>query len=304
MTPPLPDFVAPMLAKVARQPFDSDRHSFEIKWDGTRALAFVEGGGYRLRNRRARDIVQTYPELELLAGLPPGLVLDGEICVLRDGTPDFAGMLEREQGRTAQRCRELARESPATYVVFDLLYHRGDDVMRRPLVERRALAEEVVRGCGDPRLVFSEGIVGAGIAFFEQLRQRQLEGMVAKRLDSRYRPGERTSAWQKIKAAHRLQCAILGYLADGDDLRSLIIAAPDPDGHLQCVGRVGSGLTQAKAAELLALLRARPRAGPLIDCGMDGAWVEPGLFCEVSYFERSATGLRAPVFESLIVEPD
>lgn len=300
----LPDFVAPMLAKIARQPFDSEQHSFEIKWDGTRALAFIEAGGYRLRNRRDRDIVQTYPELEFLAGLPQGTVLDGEICVLRDGKPDFTGMLKREQGRTAQRCRDLAREWPATYIVFDLLYQHGQDIMRRPLTERRALAEATVQGCGDPRLLFSESIVGAGIAFFEQLRQRQLEGMIAKRLDSRYRPGERTSAWQKVKPAHRLQCAILGYLAEADDLRSLIIGAPDANGRLQCVGRVGSGLTRAKAAELLALLRARASATPLIDCGMDGEWVAPGLFCEVSYFERSATGLRAPVFEALIVPPD
>jgi DNA ligase D-like protein (predicted ligase) len=303
MAGPLPEFIAPMLAKIGREPFDSDKHLFEIKWDGTRALAFVEGGGYRLRNRRKRDIEPTYPELAFLAGIEPGAVLDGEICVLRDGRPDFSGMLEREQARTATRGRELARALPATYIVFDLLYRAHDPVMAQPLLERREQLREIVAACGDPRLLFSDGVLGAGVQLFEQLRAQELEGMIAKRIDSRYRPGERTDAWLKIKPAKRLHCAIVGYQAPGDDLRSLIIAAPDDIGQLQCVGRVGSGLRRKEAAELLALLRKRARATPLIECGMPGEWVEPGLYCVVSFFERSATGLRGPVFEGLIEEP-
>jgi DNA ligase D-like protein (predicted ligase) len=303
MPGPLPEFIAPMLAKIGRQPFDSDQHLFEIKWDGTRALAFVESGRCRLRNRRRRDITPKYPELAFLAGIEPGIVIDGEICVLRDGRPDFAGMLEREQARSERRSLELARTLPATYVAFDLLYRAHESIMAEPLLARRERLRAIVAAADDQRLLFSDGVRGAGVQFFEQLRAQQLEGMIAKRVDSRYRPGERTDAWLKIKPAQRLHCAIVGYQAQGGDLRSLIIASPDDAGRLQCVGRVGSGLRRREAAELLALLRKRPRATPLIECGMQGEWVEPGLYCVVSFFERSATGLRGPVFEGLVEEP-
>jgi hypothetical protein len=110
----LPDFVPPMLAKIGREPFVSDEHLFEIKWDGTRAIALVEGGDYRLLNRKRRPAKERYPELKALASLPPGTVLDGEICVLVEGKPAFSGMLQREQARGERRIKELARVLPAT----------------------------------------------------------------------------------------------------------------------------------------------------------------------------------------------
>ena len=164
----LPDFVPPMLAKIGREPFSSDEHLFEIKWDGTRALAFVEGGDYRLLNRKQRPAKERYPELGALAGLPDGTVLDGEICVLDEGKPVFSGMLRREQASGERRVRELARELPATYVVFDLLYRDGEPIVDRPLTERRDALREVLAQCDDPRILFSEGIVGDGLTFFEE----------------------------------------------------------------------------------------------------------------------------------------
>src|SRR5690606_35210590 len=127
-----------------------------------------------------------------------------------------------------------------------------------------------------------------------------IEGIVAKRLDAPYLPGQRVDAWQKIKPLHSIHCLVLGYEPDGpDDFKSLIIAT-DIDGELCCVGRVGSGISEGQRRELRALLLARPASEPLIDAGMTGCWVQPGIFCTVSYLERTSNGnLRPPVFKGL-----
>src|SRR6266849_9192680 len=199
--PTLPRFVPPMLAK-SGVPFDSPEHLFELKWDGTRVLAFVDTRGHRLVNRHRADVTERYPELRFLDHLPAGMVLDGEVVVLRQGKPDFRLLLCRNQARASLKIQSLARTFPATYIVFDLLYDRFESLTALPLRARRQRLEAVVRACASPRLVFSEGIVGSGRAFFEAVCRQGLEGIVAKRLDGRYRPGRR--AWVKIKPLVRL----------------------------------------------------------------------------------------------------
>lgn len=194
----LPDFIAPMLAK-AGEPFDSNEHLFEIKWDGTRMLAWVEKGSYRLVNRWGRARTETYPELAFLAGLPAGTVLDGEVVVLDRGKPDFPALLARENCRSLVRIRAAAQRAPVTYVVFDLLYERYEPLLARPLQERRARLAKLIQAATHPRCVFSDGVLGAGTTFFEEACRQGLEGVVAKRLDSRYLPGKRGAGWIKIK---------------------------------------------------------------------------------------------------------
>jgi ATP-dependent DNA ligase len=196
LIPELPRFVPPMLATPG-VPFDSLEHLFEIKWDGTRILAFVDSRSYRLVNRHRAEVTERYPELGFLAKLPVGTVLDGEVVVLRQGKPDFGLLLSRNQARATLKIQSLARTIPATYVVFDLLYHQFEPLLALPLWARRRRLEAVVWACANPRLVFSEEVVGSGRAFFEAVCREGLEGVVAKRLDGRYRPGRR--AWIKIK---------------------------------------------------------------------------------------------------------
>lgn len=283
-------------------PFDSKEHLFEIKWDGFRALAFTEGTGYRLLSRRKTDLAPRYPELAFLAEVERGVILDGEIIVFRDGQPDFEALLRREQARSARTARALADSLPVAYVAFDLLYRGFEPVLEQPLVERRAALREIVEARASPRFVFSDGITGAGTAFFEKVTDQGLEGIVAKKLQSPYQPGRRTGAWTKIKRSERAHCAIIGYREEGGDLKSLIVAT-DLDGELRSVGKVGSGLEAGVRKKLLPLLRARVRPDPLVPCRESGTWVEPGLYCTVTYVERTKGGnLRAPVFDELIVD--
>jgi len=194
----LPRFVAPMLAG-ASQPFDSDAHLFEVKWDGIRALAFVKGRGYRLFTRWGREVTDPFPELKGLGRIRSGVVLDGELVVLRDGRPHLGSIQARQHTADPLKIRNLARTRPVTYVVFDLLYFDYHAVMNNTLLERRRRLRETLASLADPRIVFSEGVIGSGTELFAQVCRLGLEGVMAKGLTSRYRPGRRTRAWLKIK---------------------------------------------------------------------------------------------------------
>lgn len=296
----LPNHIEPMLAKIG-DPFDSSEHVFELKWDGVRAVTYVDATGMRMHGRRRRDLASRYPELACLAELPQGTVVDGELVVLRDdGKPNFRAILSRENA-SANGVAAAAKRHPVVYVLFDLLYDRGESLIDCELRERRVRLQQLVIAMAQPRLMASDGVVGDGLALFEAAREQQVEGIVAKRLDSRYLPGQRTDAWTKIKPVKLILCLVLGYEPDGArDIKSLIVAT-DVDGELQCVGRVGSGISEAQRAELRDLLFVRKADQPIIDAGMTGRWVEPGIYCTVSYLERTDDGnLRAPVFKGLV----
>lgn len=304
----LPEFIPPMLARIGK-PFDDPAWLFEIKWDGTRALAFAEGADYRLLNRKRNDAKPRYPELAALAGLPDGTVLDGEITVLVDGRPSFHGMLQREQARGETRARSLARTLPAVYVAFDQLYRRGEPLLDAPLSDRRDALRETLDGFdGGGRVVLSEGMVGGGLEYFAEAERRELEGIVAKRLDSRYLPGRRTDAWRKIKRAQHVLCAVLGFLPDGTRAVSSLVVAVEEQGALVPAGRVGSGMDAAIRTELRRRLDPvvtaaplLPGAAALLDRDETVHWVEPSVFCEVKFLERTGDGqLRAPVFVRLV----
>jgi len=198
LIPNLPRFIQPMLAK-SGAPFDSYEHLFEIKWDGTRVLTFVDHDGYRLVNRNRANVTDRYPELGFLARLPAGTLLDGELIVLHDGKPHFGLLLSRNQTYAPLKIHCLARMLPATYVVFDLLYDRFEPLLALPLSMRRERLEKLVQRYPHPKLVFSQGVVGPGKAFFGEVCRLGLEGVMAKSLTSCYRPGRRTDAWIKIK---------------------------------------------------------------------------------------------------------
>lgn len=297
----LPARLEPMLCS-SGAPFDSPDHLFEVKWDGVRAIAYIDGD-LRLHGRRRSDLAPRYPELQFLRGLPAGTVLDGELVVLgEDGRPDFPAILARENG-TPARAGDASRHRPVVFIAFDLLYEHARSLLTEPLRERRQRLERLIAAAGSGRLSLSEGIVGQGTAMFEAIRQRALEGMVAKDLASPYRPGERGPAWRKIKAVQAVLCLVLGFEPDGDDdFRSLIIAS-DFGGELRCVGKVGSGISEAARRKLRPRLFAHIVGEPLVANDYPGVWIAPGLYCRVEFLERMPSGsLRAPVFVGIVEE--
>jgi bifunctional non-homologous end joining protein LigD len=303
----LPRFVPPMLA-VLGEPFDSDEHLYEIKWDGIRTLAFVERGTARLASRNDQPLSDRYPELAELGALPDGTVLDGEVVALRDGKPDFGRVLRRTRGSGGPRsAARAAADGALTYVAFDILYRDYRSLMDLPLSDRRGHLEELVGPARSPGLALSEGLQGAGTAFYREACERGLEGVVAKRLASTYAPGKRNGAWVKIKRRQRAVCVVIGFIEKaGRDFQSLLVATNQLPGEsgpgaLRYVGRVGGGFTELMHARVNDLLWARPAPAPVVPCPEKARWIEAGLYCTVSFAELTEAGLlRAPVFEGLV----
>ena len=193
----------PMLA-VASAPFDSPEYLFEVKWNGIRALAQSARRSWALWGREGVDYQLRYPELAILRRLPAGTVVDGELVRPGpNGVSDLGAVLHRHQLCQPQRIRQASRLCPVVYVVFDLLCVRGRWLLGEALPTRRKVLQEVLEVLAEPSLLFSEGVVGRGKAFFEALVAQGQEGMMAKHLASGYRPGRRCAAWRKIKPVRR-----------------------------------------------------------------------------------------------------
>ena len=180
----------PMLVTSGRLPPDSEKWSYEVKWDGFRALIEAAPSGIKIWSRNGHDMTSSYPELQALAsGVRRPLVLDGEIVSLdSDGTPDFAALWFRSRGSS----------SPAVcFMAFDVLEVGGKDLIDEPYRERRRILEQL--NISGPHWCTPEIHIGEGAALFDATKEMGLEGVVAKRLDSRYRPGLRSKSWTKTK---------------------------------------------------------------------------------------------------------
>lgn len=286
-----------MLAAAGR-PFDSADHLFEIKWDGFRTMAHVEHRSLRLVSRSGRDVTAQYPELASLAALPDGSVVDGEIVFLQDGVPDFESLQPRDQARGARRAAALAAERPVRYIAFDLLYRDFTSLIDQPLSARR---DRLLQIDVPAPMAVSEAVRTEGRSLYESVCSAGLEGIMAKRLDSRYRPGRRSDAWIKVKRRLRALCAIVGFMPqEGGDIQSVAVAI-DRDGVLTYAGRVGTGYREQERLRLARLLHERVADRALVELPAGAVGVRPGLYCEVSFMDQTRDGvLRAPVFERLI----
>jgi ATP-dependent DNA ligase len=196
-----------MLA-VPAGPFDSPDYCFEFKWDGIRALAAVDQGGWRLWGREQADYTARYPELDVLRRLPRGTLVDGELVVLdAGGRPDLPRLLRRHGLADPWRIRQARRWCAVRYVLFDLLYHAGRNLLHEPLVRRRDVLATLYQRFEAADVQFSQGVVSQGRALFAAALAQGHEGIVAKHLASAYRPGWRSAAWRKIKPRPKGTCS-------------------------------------------------------------------------------------------------
>jgi bifunctional non-homologous end joining protein LigD len=307
----------PMLATPGELPpaQEDDRWGYEFKWDGVRAVAFVAGGRLQLRSRRGEDITVRYPELSALPDVLSGhdVVVDGEVVALDgQGRPDF-GALQNRMHRTGPEVPRMAAEKPVTYLVFDLLALDGEDLLDLPYEERRARLDAL--GPSGHRWAATPWFAGGGESIAAAGLENGLEGVVAKRLDSPYRPGVRGPEWVKVKN-FRTQAVVVGGWRPGKGRRaggvgSLLFGVHDDEGRLVYAGHVGTGFTDQALREVEALFT--PRRGSPFDGALprevtrDAHWVEPTLVGEVAYGVWTADGrLRHPSWRGLRddIEPE
>jgi bifunctional non-homologous end joining protein LigD len=299
---------APMLATLEdeRRMPRGEGWDYEIKWDGYRIVARVAGGEVELRTRKDQDYTARFENVakELVKALKtPDCVVDGEVCALdEDGRPSFSAMQQAKTG------------TPIVYYVFDLLEVDGEPVLDAPLSERRERLKELLDG-RNRTVQFSEGF-DDGRALLRAAKERRLEGIMGKRLESRYLPGKRSRDWLKFKTHGEQELVIAGYTR-GKGRRewsfgSLVLATNGPDG-LEWAGNVGTGFDEAEIERILKKLKPLERkASPFPRVPKmprvrkdDVVWVEPKLVAQVSFAEWTHDGrLRAPVYQGLREDKD
>ncbi|MHA6765270.1 non-homologous end-joining DNA ligase [Streptacidiphilus sp. PAMC 29251] len=304
-----PGWVAPMLAAEGPLPTDVEAWATEVKWDGMRLVTVVGSDGtVRTFARSGADATARYPELAVLAahaGAGP-LVLDGEVVALdpATGLPSFGLLQQRMTLRQGARGRAALARVPVTLMVFDVLVHRGQDLTARSYQERREVLDQLPLAARD-RIAVPPAWIGNVQAGLDWTREQRLEGVILKRLDSPYRPGERSPHWLKHKFRPTIEVVIGGWLADLTGRpRSLLVGTLEADG-LRYLGAVGSGLSGTQQQLLLPLLTAAAAAAspfaqtPPQDPA-DIHWVHPLLQGEVQYAELTRGGhLRQPTWKAL-----
>ncbi|RKR85205.1 bifunctional non-homologous end joining protein LigD [Mucilaginibacter gracilis] len=307
----IPKGVKPMLATLVDEPFDDPDWLYEVKWDGYRALAFVNKGEVELVSRNNKDFNQKfYPIYKALQNWDINLVADGEILVLNDkGISNFGDL---------QNWRSEA-DGELVYYIFDLLWYDGKNLMELPLIERQAILKQVLPTNND-NIRVSKVFNASGKQFFAAAERMGLEGIIAKKAGSTYSPGIRSNEWLKIKVHKRQEVVIAGYTKNEDTAKqfsSLLLGVYD-DGLLQYVGKVGTGFSDKVQKEMMAqfkpLITAESPFKTIPDVNKPSrfrpnppkakaTWLQPQLVCEVAFSEVTSDGVfRHPSFRGMRID--
>jgi DNA ligase D-like protein (predicted ligase)/DNA ligase D-like protein (predicted 3'-phosphoesterase) len=271
-----------------------------VKWDGIRAIVHV-GETLSILSRNDNDITRKFPELNELSKLTSNVVLDGEIIGMKKGRPDFQAVAKRIQTSKQGDIEHEARDTPCTYVVFDILEKDGKTLTEKPLSERKTILRESIRD--GEHVIVSSYVVGEGEAYYKAVVAKGLEGVLAKRLDSPYRLGQRSREWLKLKKVNTVDCIVAGYTKGignrADTFGALLLGLYEGE-KLTFVGRVGTGFTDKSLRELLATFRPYETTEQQVEATdiPDGStWLRPGIVAEVGYQNLTEdTRLRAPRF--------
>lgn len=305
-----PAKLKPMLATLVDKPFDEEGWLYEVKWDGYRALAFSHKGVVELKSRNDKSFDEKfYPVKEALEAWGTDAVLDGEIVVVKESGVSSFGALQNWRSEA---------DGDLYYYVFDLLWYEGKDLSSLPLTDRKAILQSIIPG--DGILKYSESFLESGTQFFEAAKKTGLEGIIAKKADSLYHSGDRSSEWLKIKANQRQEVVIGGYTKNDDSskLFSALLVGFFEKGKLIYTGKIGTGFNMQDQRELLKqfkpLIVKKPPFSELPDINKPSrfrpnpphataTWLKPQLVCEVSYTEMTSDGvMRHPSFEGMRID--
>lgn len=315
----MPASIAPMLASEASEPFDSADHIFELMWGGVRAMAYIGDGVARLRGRNGRDLTAYFPELQCIPERMNAreAILDGEVVAVDgEGHPAFELLRARMQAMAIAHTGDGKPRLPLefrlkpvkglSYQAFDILWLDGRSLHDRPLWQRKNRLHDAVTA--SPEFAPVDFVDNEGVAFFDAVIERKLEGVVAKQKTSLYMPGRRSKTWLEIRALQSFDAVIGGYAIGGSHRKgqpfSQLLLGAYTQGRLEYIGSVSGGLTDKQARELVELLEPFHASEPSF---FDPPplqrliyWTEPEMVCRVRFSEWSPDGhLRFPIFSAL-----
>lgn len=307
-----PESVSPMLATLVDEPFDDETWEFEVKWDGYRAIAAMDGDHATLESRNGKSFATKFPPVfEAIQAWGIRAVVDGEVVAIdENGVANFNAL---QNWRSAE-------DGQLAYYVFDLLWYDGKDLTKLPLWQRKAVLQQLVPKNGLIRTGYS--VKAEGTAFFDAAEKLELEGMIAKRSDSPYKAGERSPDWLKVKLQGRQEAVIGGYTRNEGTSKafSSLLLGVYKEGNFVYVGKVGTGFTDREQRDLMQQFKSlvrktSPFAGnPAYDkrsrfnygAGKaEAVWLRPALVCEVRYTEVTPEGVfRHPAFLGMRADKD
>ncbi|MBC7511360.1 MAG: DNA ligase D [Ferruginibacter sp.] len=282
-----------MLAKESAAAFNNHDWLFEIKWDGYRAISEIKNGVVELYSRNGISFNTTYPIVyNQLKKIKHQVIFDGEIVVINDeGKSDFQKLQHYEDNT----------QFPLRYYVFDLLSLNGEDTTTLPLIKRKKLLKKIIQK--NPVIKYSEHIVTNGVDFFNAAKDNNLEGIMAKKINSQYHKGARTSEWLKIKYHKTEEVVIAGFTKPAgsrDYFGALVLAVKSKEG-LKYAGHTGSGFTDKMLKEvyekLKPLITNNSAFKEIVKTNMPVTWVKPNYVCEIKFTEWTTDGkMRHPIF--------
>lgn len=288
---------------LCKQPFDSKKHLFQVKWDGVHVLAYVNKKGILLYNRKQNERTMQFREIvKALDYLPSGTVLDGEVvCLNKAGKPDFFLVLKRDQTKLLNKIKILMNTHPVHYMVFDIIYLNGESLIKLPLYERLKILKKTIQKSNIVHVV--DSIKNEGKALFKTVRKEGMEGIVAKVIESPYIIGQKSELWKKIKAWRKIDTIIGGWTQSEGQLRSLLVGINQEEGLLY-VGRVASGLTSKQRTLLRQYFLANDNdiETPFINPPSKAKyhWVKPSIGVTIRYIEWSNDNkMRSPTIIDL-----
>ncbi|MGH4124277.1 MAG: RNA ligase family protein [Clostridium sp.] len=291
--------IKPMLIGEMQEAFDSQDYIYELKLDGLRCLAYLDKDFTDLRNKRNIKMQVKVPELsDIHKQVKCRCILDGELIVIKDGKPDFFEVQRRSLMTNTFKIQLSSSKLPASFTAFDILYYDDHEVKDLTLMQRKKLLEKTIKE--NQRLAISRYIEEHGVEFYKLAKQNQLEGIVAKKKDSKYYFDKRTKDWIKIKNLLDDDFVVCGYIFKDNNVISIVLGQYSSKA-LVYKGHVTLGISTAD----FQLIKSTPEIStqPFNDLpsGNDNAvWIEPNLVCTVKYMMKTANGsLRQPVFKGL-----
>lgn len=291
--------IRPMLIGIEGQPFDSDEYIYELKLDGERCIAYLDRDKTILKNKRNILMLPKVPELaEIHKNVNVRCILDGELAVIKDGRPDFFEIQKRSMMSNPVKIDMAAKKYPACFTAFDILYYENRQVTDLPLTERKELLQKAVIS-ENGRFAVSRFIEKNGIQFYALAEQQELEGIVAKRKDSKYYFDKRTKDWIKIKYLQDDDFVVLGYVPKENSMNSIILGQYS-NGQLVYKGHVTLGVGGEPFRRIKTLNKTDCPFSEIPKGNENAVWVTPELVCTVKYMMKTESGgMRQPVFKGL-----